>query len=376
MRSERAHGSSRDRFVVVGPTPPPAHGVSVMTQHLLDALAAEGLLARHVDTKDPRPIETVGRLDLRNIWLGIAHGVSFQRALVAEPRAGVYVPISQGVWGFLRDAVFLLSARLMRRRRIVHLHGGYFGSFYREAGKPLRLLIRAALRGSDQAWVLTDGLRRELHGLVDPARIHVLENAVEDPQGLPPRRLRTASELRVLYLANLIPEKGCFDLIEALERLGSDGRGMMVRFVGDASGEVEEELNRRGRALSGGATVEFLGPMSGPQRDEQYAWADLFAFPTKYRFEGQPLVVLEALAAGLPILTTSHRGIPETVRGEHEAVLVPPGDSRRLAAALVRLRDDPDLRARLSLSARRRYEERYTIPRFRADVVRLAQLTT
>src|SRR4051812_8675288 len=64
-------------LIVVGPTPPPTHGVSVMTLELLEAVRADGRLTAHLDTRDPRPIATVGRLDLRNVWLALAHAVSF-----------------------------------------------------------------------------------------------------------------------------------------------------------------------------------------------------------------------------------------------------------------------------------------------------------
>lgn len=91
--------------------------------------------------------------------------------------------------------------------------------------------------------------------------------------------------------------------------------------------------------------MELVGTRTGAAKAREFAWADVFAFPTRYRNEGQPLVVLEALAAGLPIVTTRHRGIPETVRGGREALLVEPGDVEGLALALVRMAADPDLRA-------------------------------
>ena len=62
--------------------------------------------------------------------------------------------------------------------------------------------------------------------------------------------------------------------------------------------------------------------------------ADVFVLPTFYPFEGQPLVLLEALAAGVPVVSTFHAGIPETVRNEKEGLLVPANDPPALAGAI------------------------------------------
>ena len=97
--------------------------------------------------------------------------------------------------------------------------------------------------------------------------------------------------------------------------------------------------------------VEFTGPLTGPAKTHELAWANVFAFPSSYRNEGQPLVVIEALAAGLPIITTSHRGIPDTVIHDRNAILIEPGDVAALAAALERLAGDERLRARLAVAA-------------------------
>jgi glycosyltransferase involved in cell wall biosynthesis len=364
----------RTRLIVVGPTPPAVHGVSVMTVSLLGALRSCDRLAAHLDTRDPRPIETIGRFDLHNVRLALLHAFSFARLLARHRDAAVYVPISQNRLGFLRDATLLALARFTRRRRIVHLHGGYFRSFYRGARPPFRALVRFCLRGSEQAWVLTEGLRPELEDVVPADRVRVLENAVEDAGASPPRPAHDTGgdRFRLLYLANLVPEKGCFELVESLERLGPDARGLSVVFAGDASREVARQIEERARAIeSAGAEVELVGTLGGERKRSAYLSADLFVYPTRYLYEGQPLVVLEAMSTGLPILSTRHRGIPDTVRDGEEAVLVAPGDPDALAGAIRRLRADPALRARLAAAARARYEERYRPERFERDVARL-----
>jgi glycosyltransferase involved in cell wall biosynthesis len=342
-----------------------------MTGEMVDSLDRLDRLAALVDTRDPRPLSTIGRLDLTNVALAVRHTFLLWRALARSPGAAVYLPISQETWGFVRDAAFVLVARIMRRSLIVHLHGGRLQGFYRDSSRFMRRAIRLVLRQATEAWALTPSLMSEFAGLVPSSRVRCVGNVVRDPlDGQPGPPERRQGGIRVLYLANLLPEKGCFDLIAALQRLGLAAAGWEVRMVGGGERPVAERLRRDLAALpAGGAAVEMTGQLTGAQKDAQYRWADVFAYPTYYPFEGQPLVVLEAMAAGLPVLSTRHGGIPETVRDGVEGILVEPRDVAALGDALALLAADGEARARLAAAARRRYEENFSPARLTADLV-------
>ena len=359
-------------LIVVGPTPPPYNGVSLMTARLLEAVCGSGRRVLHLDTRDPRPVTTMGTFDWPNVKLAVQHGLRFLGLLLRERDAAVYVPVSQSRWGFVRDAVFLIAARIARRPRYIHLHGGYFGEFWRTADPALRLLIRMSVTGAQQGWVLTPTLRPNLEALLPSDRVHVLENAVDAVPSAPGDR---DSAVRVLYLSNLLPEKGCFTLLAAVEELGDRARGLRIDLAGDADPDVRDAIERAAERLAGhGVEVHLPGTVVGEAKERLLREADVFAYPTEYTYEGQPLVLLEALAAGLPIVTTEHAGIPDTVRDDREGLLVPPGDASALASALLRLIEDPDLRARLGSAARERYDERYRLERFASEVRKLLAL--
>ncbi len=358
------------QFIVIGPTPPPLHGVAFSTVHMVDAVRRAGRLAGHLDTSDPRPLTTVGRLDLTNVRLAIVHTATLALLLARHPGAAVHVPLSQGRWGFLRDAVFIRLARLMKRPVIVHLHGGYFDSFYTRSSSLMRLLIRRTLDGVDDAWVLTPTHEAIFDGLVPRERVHVLQNTSDDigmsPNGRPPR---SGGGLNVLFLSNLLPEKGCLDLLDALLGIGEGAAGFHVRLVGEAERSVAGRVERLGRELSArGARVELAGPRIGAAKTAEFRWADVFVFPSRYAFEGQPIVLLEAMSAGIPIVSTDHSGIPYTVRDGREGLIVAPGDLAAIGKAIERLRDDPELRRRLGAAGRQRYERCYRPELFHAAV--------
>jgi glycosyltransferase involved in cell wall biosynthesis len=361
---------SQRPLIVIGPTPPPFHGVALVTVDVLAAARRCERLAAHLNTSDPRPVTTTGDLDLVNVWLGLKHAAQLAVLLARRREADVYLPLSQGRWGFVRDAAFIWLSRLARRRVIVHLNGGHFRRFYEVAPALEQRLIRSTLRGVDRAWVVTPGHLEIFGGLVPGDRVRMLENAGEDMRAMaPPSEKEPDAGLRILYLSNLVPEKGCFDLLDALARIGGAGGPIEVRLVGEADPEVAEEIERRAVSLAQvGVHVELVGVRVDAEKAREFAWADVFAYPSRYPPEGQPLVLLEAMSAGLPIVSTDHSGIPHTVRDEREGLIVPPGDIDAIASAIERLAGDRELRERLGAAARDRYESAYTPARFHRAV--------
>ena len=180
-RMPMAPRDRRPRFLLVGPTPPPIHGVSVYTQWLLESaeLRASCRLL-HLDTADRRSLENLGRLDLKNVGLALSHLTHFVALLRRERPDWVYIPVSQNTLAYVRDALLILLAKAWGAKVVTHLHGGYFRRFYEEARRPVHHLIRFTTRRIDSAWVLGEGLRSIYEGLLPPERVRVVPNGVPD----------------------------------------------------------------------------------------------------------------------------------------------------------------------------------------------------
>ena len=223
------------------------------------------------------------------------------------------------------------------------------GSFGRTASLQGRLLSAGIGRGIAVSEAVATALVERLGW---PRRkLEVIRN------GIPVERFQAAAdpELRfeltagrgdVLFLttARLDPQKG----LEVLLRAAGSVDG--ARFV--VAGDGPERAR-----LTGGDRVRFLG-----QRDDVpalLAACDAFVLPSL--FEGTPIALLEAMAAGKAIVATAIPGVDELVTADESALLVPPGDSDALAAALRRLATEPELRARLGAAARQRAETMFSV---------------
>jgi glycosyltransferase involved in cell wall biosynthesis len=136
--------------------------------------------------------------------------------------------------------------------------------------------------------------------------------------------------------------------------------------VGKAASEVEEKNFKdfiQSHQLEG--TVEFTGPLYDDNKWKAYAGADIFCFPTHYSAESFGLVAVEAMIFGLPVVATNWRGLPDIVVDGETGFLVPPKDASAIAERLKILVSDPDLRAAMGAAGRKRYEEKFTVDKFR-----------
>jgi len=168
----------------------------------------------------------------------------------------------------------------------------------------------------------------------------------------------------LINVARLVPPKGQAFLLEAVGRLAPEFPGIRLLFVGD--GELREELEARRAALRLGETVVFLGNRSDIA--DLLALSDVFVFSSVS--EGISLALLEAMAAGKPVVATSIPGNKEVLRHGENAYLVPPGDPDALARGIAHLLGYPDEAKRLGAKGQEevaaRFDIRQTVARYRA----------
>ena len=185
----------------------------------------------------------------------------------------------------------------------------------------------------------------------------VIGNGVT-PLELPPRP-PAGGGVELLYAGRLRTRKAVAVLVEAFARLRERAPATRLRLAGD--GEQRPALEDQARRLGLGESVRFEGAVPHDRMPELYAAADVFCLPSLY--EGFPLAILEAMAAGLPVVATRVAGNPEAVEDGVHGRLVAPEDPAGLAAALLELVEDEEGRREMGRRARRRVEEEFSIER-------------
>ncbi|OOE36070.1 hypothetical protein BZG04_08180, partial [Salinivibrio kushneri] len=227
------------------------------------------------------------------------------------------------------DLYFIILARVFNRKVFVHLKGGNYKNFYWSQGRVFRKLIEMVLMKADRILVLGKGLKSmfDFHdGLFE--KIYVVENGLpfESP-GIYRKSLseKRRSPFRVLYLSNMIDSKGYMDVLKAIKILKDRGfdveadfAGKFIRHVDDeyCISETEAETKFKKYIEDNGLDrrVLYHGVVDGTSKSELLEGANVLCLPTNYDNEGQPVSIIEALAFGLPIISTKYRAIPDMVK--------------------------------------------------------------
>jgi colanic acid/amylovoran biosynthesis glycosyltransferase len=219
------------------------------------------------------------------------------------------------------------------------------------------------LRDARFVVAISDYARSQLMALSDPQtwqRLQVIHVGIPIEQFTPADAAASRPhEPAILCIGRLVPEKGQAVLIEALALLAERGHRVAVKLAGEGpSRPVLEELAER---LGVAAQVSFLGAVGQDQLGVLYEGASIFCLASFA--EGVPVVLMEAMAMGLPVVSTAITGIPELIEDGRTGLLVAPGRPDRLADAIERLRVDPELGCELAARAREKVIEDFNAER-------------
>ncbi len=242
--------------------------------------------------------------------------------------------------------------------RVFTVQGWAFTPFT-GAARAGALLVERALRRCTTVLVIASGATRDLGvdaGACRPEDVVVLPNAVE-LGARPAPRAPHDGPVRIVSVVRLQPQKDVPTLVRALARLEPSSFEALIVGDGPDRAAVEAEI----RALRLEDRVQITGWRSDVR--ELLEGADLFALSSAW--EEMPFAILEAMAAGLPVVSTDVGGVAEAVADGETGLLVAPGDPDVLAEALRRAIADPALRARLGAAGRARAEEQFGVEAFR-----------
>ena len=348
----------RPRIVMAGPLPPMVGGMATVINDIRRSRVSVAVTLVLFDTgkKTPqgRPLlqGVLARLRLSRNW--------WELLRLEKDNTICHIHTCSGLSYFL-DCSLMLIARMAGVPVVLHIHSGRFDQFLDSLPSGLLRLAQWLARRAACVVVLSDSWRQRLSRRLPGASLHIIPNGVPMPPTGPPtgRRLSPDGCVRLLFLGNLCRSKGVWELIEAAKGLPDY---IHVIFVG---GEADvgiwaaaEQAIRVGHLER---KVSLVGPAQGDAKHQWFRDADIFVLPS--HAEGLPVSMLEAMAAGLPVVVTPVGAIPEVISDGREGLIVPVGDVPALQTALLRLVKDKMLRTRLGAAAQQRCIAEFDIER-------------
>jgi glycosyltransferase involved in cell wall biosynthesis len=290
---------------------------------------------------------------------------AWRRQSAFEPDV-IHINTSLDWRSLLRDSLFLTMLRMRNDRIVLFIHGWRWdlGRRLERRSHPLRWHCRRLFGKARQVVVLSRSFAEVVVDLgIGERRVHVVPNPV-DCSAFPNPSVACNSEgdgpWRLLFLARLVREKGIYQLIDAMPGLlRACGRPVELVVAGD--GPEADGVRRRCRELGLEDAVSFAGYVTGAEKRELYERSHAFVFPSQR--EAFPIVLLEAMAAGLPLVTTRVGAIGEFVTGGEHGVFLKDGSAGEIERGVVSLVGDPEALASMARGNREYARQRFDSPR-------------
>lgn len=349
------------KLIIVGQIPPPFHGQSVMIKTMADGLS-DRLDMELVPMRFSREIEETGRCSIRKVGHLIGLVFKVTRLLIKYPKSTLYYPPAPPKWStVMRDWILLSCIRPFAGKTVFHFHAYGLGGFLQDRSR-MKWLRRPFMK-PDAAIVLGRLCRKDAevinarqtviipYGIDIPVRQHAAE--------------RSDGFKRILFVGLHNESKGILDLLDTAHVLKSTGANFQIHTVGPwKDNHIQQTFEAKRHELGLGELVICHGELSGDQLWAEYAQADLFFFPTFYEYETFGVVVLEAMAHGIPVVASNWRGPGDVVENGVTGFLCPVHDIHAYADAIIKIVNDPVLADSMGGAGRELYETRYSRTQF------------
>jgi len=349
----------KPRILFVGTLPPPVHGSAVVSLQIKDSkLINDTFVCDWVNLSTSRRMDEIGKSTLtkpfrlmgalcKELWFLLMHRYDL-----------CYLAITCHGRGFLKDSPFVLLAKLFRRKIVIHQHNkGMANDVDRW---PYRWLLPLCYKNA-KVILLSWHLYPDIEKVVPKENVVICPNGIKVQSQFPVDCSAEHNNKipRLLFLSNLIESKGVLVLLDALKILKDKGYSFVCDFVGGETKEIDakrfaEEVEKRGL----NELALYQGRKYGEEKEVALTRANVFVLPTMD--DCFPLVLLEAMGHGKPVVTTPIGGISDIVEDKVSGLIAKAGDAQSLASTLEILMTNCDMILNLGKAGRKRLEEQFT----------------
>ena len=357
------------------PYPPPFAGPEIIAKTLLNSRA-------FVNKKDIVYVNAnirysnskKGNLDIKGMLMFLKRYLQFLVQLLHSKTVFMYLCSSRV--GFLRDSIYILTSWLLRKKCVAQYHGGNFNIFFADQSAVYQGWIRFTLKKLSSLIVLAESLRFMFKDCYK-GKIDVLHNGL-NPDEYSAKNNFHEGPFTIFFMGHLSYSKGFYDLVDAYKLLYLKyGTKIKLIFAGENFGFINETASfltgkwkedflkngkKKNREIQEFVSntekwkAQYLGFVSGLPKKEAFKKSTLFVLPSYT--EGFSMACLEAMAAGLPVITTPVGAMSEIVRHNENGLITETGNPERLAQDIESFIAHPE-KARSIGGYNRQYVEKY-----------------
>lgn len=350
------------KVIILGKLPPPYMGPAIATDLLLKSELKNRFQLIHLDTRINKTLSSFGKWGFGKIFKSISLYIKLWYLLWKHKPNVVLVPISQTTTGFIKDALFITVAGWFNTNIVIQLRGSSFKNWVSGSSHQVQRYIKHVLGKTQGVIVLGHNLKYLFTDYFNDNRIFVIPNGGNYTF---PAINKHKQGVNMLYFSNLLAAKGIEDVFEAIALLTNHANSTLstnCSFSLDVVGAWDsKEVEKKCLALlkKGNLPIRIHAPKSGQDKFRYLAEADVFVFPPREP-EGHPWAIVEAMAAGLPIISTNQGAIIESVIDQKNGFIVPIKSPEKIAEKLKLLIENAELRHQMGIQSKQLYLEHFT----------------
>ena len=359
--------SKKIKILVCGVLPPPYYGPSLTYESLMSSRFSTTFDVLFVSTNLYEAVGEIGKGSVHKLFLSLKYSLILGHSFVRHRPNYVLITASFNRLAFLKNCIFLFVPWLSRARIVQYAHDDSLRHYYANASAFLKRFLRWYVTSSHAWIVLGNTLKANFVPRFPSHRIMVVESGIIPFISKKEAQERTinrrSTPFRVLFLGNLLEEKGFFDVIKTAPSVIAALDQVNYMIAGDWSPTglmIKDSVVQFIESNNIGDKVEFLGRVTGDRKKEILLSANVLVFPTRYDNETFGLVNIEAMQAGLPVITTSKGAIPEIVENGTNGFIVDAEDIQTITQKILLLQRDPSLCTQIGLNNIEKFWRMYT----------------
>jgi len=347
--------------------PPPIHGAAMVGNLIKESQTINSSFdTKYINLSTSGSVGDIAKGGVKKIVRYFQLLINtFWQGLVWRPDL-VYITLTSHGLGLLKDSLIVLICRILYLPHVFHFHNKGVKDYSKTW---LGRIICSFVFKRAKVILLSPILYADINSYVKDSNVWYCANGIPDSQGLNLMNPQSNSPLSFLFLSNLIDSKGVWDVIEACKILidkkidfqciiaGGDGdisSNQLLKYILD--NKLADHISYRGKIL-GDLKTQILNEV------------DFFVFPTFYKNECFPLVLLEAMNFGLPVITTSEGAIPEIVDDDVTGFIIPKNNPEELAKKIEYLIENPEIRFHMVKAGKEKFDKNYKLEIFEKNFV-------
>lgn len=354
----------KNRIFFILHMPPPVHGASMMGKYMHDSKLINQTFDCHFfNLTLAKNLQDIGRGGIRKLLdfvIQLKH--IYHTVKVIKPDLCYVTPNAKG-GAFYKDFLIIMLLKIMKQKIVIHYHNKGVATYQ---NKLIDNFLYKSFFKNIKVILLAESLYKDICKYVKRNDVYICPNGIPETGE---STSMTHSGFNILFLSNMMKEKGVWDLVTACKILKERGKQFHCDFVGKWSDITEKEFRLQIEKQNLDKYITAYGARYGTDKDKFFHNADLFAFPT-YN-DCFPLVLLEAMESGITCISTQEGGIPDIIEENITGYIINKQQPQLLADKIEYLIDHPDLCQYMGKKGKEKFQNKFTLKKFEATIIEI-----